>query len=312
MSAALPSGSGRAHRIVHDVRVLRALDHVILAVSDLPVATRTLARLLGRAPSWRGEHPVLGTENTLFRLSNTYVELLAPLGEGGVAGRLRAHLDAEGEGLVGLAFRTDDAGACHRTLASRGFDPAPPEDGIGRDVESGAWRRWRSVHVPRERTRGILLFAIEHESEDEALAPAQAVGDPRASVLGLDHVVVVTSDVDASRAIYGDGLGLRLALDRTFDERKLRLLFFRVGGVTVELAHPLEAPVSPQDRFMGLSWQVPDLEAARERIVAAGFDVSPVRTGIKPGTRVASVRGRPLGVDTLLIEPAPPAATRLG
>ncbi len=44
---------------------------------------------------------------------------------------------------------------------------------------------------------------------------------------------------------------------------------------------------------------------ARARVSAAGFDVSSVRAGFKPGTRVCTVRGRPLGVDTLLIEPAP-------
>ena len=37
-------------------------------------------RLLGRRPSWRGEHPGYGTANTLFRLDNTYLELLLELG----------------------------------------------------------------------------------------------------------------------------------------------------------------------------------------------------------------------------------------
>ena len=284
--------------------MLTHLDHVIVAVRELVPATRTLARLLGRAPSWKGEHPALGTENALFRLSNTYVELLAPAGEAGLAAWLRERLAREGEGLLGLAFRTPDADRCHGELRDRGLDPAAPEDGLGRDVESGAWRRWRSVLLPPSSTRGLLLFAIEHRSPDEALPHSPALGDERACVSGLDHVVVLTSDVAAGRALYGEGLGLRLALERTFEERKLRLLFFRVGGVTVELAHPLGAPPSDADRFMGLSFQVPDAGAARERVAEAGFDVSPVRPGMKPGTRVCSVRGKPLGVDTLLIEPA--------
>lgn len=289
--------------------MLTHLDHVIIAVPDLAAATRTLARLLGRSPSWRGEHPVLGTENTLFRLSNTYLELLAPAEGASAAEGLRARLAERGEGLVGMAFRTPDARACHAAFAAAGLDPAPPVDGVGRDVESGAWRRWRNVVLPRAVTGGPLLFAIEHLDPEDALPPAQPIGDVRACVSGLDHVVVVSGDLEATRALYGDRLGLRLALDRTFEARKLRLLFFRVGGVTVEVAWPTgrsDAPGQAGDRdtFLGLSLQVPDADSARERVAAAGFDVSPVRAGMKPGTRVCSVRGKPLGVDTLLIEPA--------
>ena len=75
-------------------------------------------------------------------------------------------------------------------------------------------------------------------------------------------------------------------------------------SVTVEIAQPLGVAGDGRDRFMGLSYQVPDAEAAKARLAGSGFDVSEVRGGMKPGTRVCSVRGRPLGVDTLLIQPA--------
>ena len=64
--------------------MLTHLDHVIVAVRDLEAATQTLARLLGRGPSWRGEHPDLGTANVLFRLSNTYAEPSARAAHEGV------------------------------------------------------------------------------------------------------------------------------------------------------------------------------------------------------------------------------------
>ena len=55
---------------------LVALDHVIVAVRDLDAAAATYARLFGRAPSGRGEHPDLGTANASWRLENAYLELL--------------------------------------------------------------------------------------------------------------------------------------------------------------------------------------------------------------------------------------------
>ena len=58
------------------------IDHIIIAVSDLAEASAEYSTLLGREPSWRGAHPDYGTANTLFKLDNTYIELLAPQGKG--------------------------------------------------------------------------------------------------------------------------------------------------------------------------------------------------------------------------------------
>jgi hypothetical protein len=49
---------------------------------------------------------------------------------------------------------------------------------------------------------------------------------------------------------------------------------------------------------------VPEAQAARARLAGAGLDVSEVRPGRKPGTRVISVKDGTCGVPTLLIEPA--------
>lgn len=284
--------------------MISALDHVIVAVSDLAAATRHLRTLLGRGPSWRGSHPGYGTENTLFRVSNSYLELLAPTGVGPVADGIRARLDAEGEGLVGLAFGTHDASALAAALNARGITAAAPQPGVGRDEESGAFRRWHTVWLPREQTRGTWLFAIQHETPPDVLPQARAIASEQACVFALDHVVVESGDVEASKHLYGDVLGLRLALDRRFDARGLRMLFFRTGGVTLEVVGRLDAPLAPHDQLGGLAWRVPDVDATRARLLAGDVDVSEVRAGRKPGTRVCTVRRDTCGVPTLLIEPA--------
>jgi catechol 2,3-dioxygenase-like lactoylglutathione lyase family enzyme len=298
--------------------VFDALDHVILAVRDLADATRRYATLFARRPSWRGEHPGQGTANTLFKLHNTYLELIAVAGEGPTANLLSARLDSRGEGLVGLAFATRDADAARAELAARGLDPAPVAPGLGRDADSGLIRRWRTAMLPAARTRGVLLFAIEHGSPD-LLPEAAPVGRADAVISGIDHVVVQTPDAEAAIALYRDRLGLRLALDRSFPDWGMRLVFLRVGGVTVELAQPLRDAPQPQvsrngpqasedqqmeiDELWGISWRVPDVDAARARLAEAGLDVSEVRPGRKPGTRVLSVKDGTCGVPTLLIEP---------
>jgi hypothetical protein len=52
----------------------------------------------------------------------------------------------------------------------------------------------------------------------------------------------------------------------------------------------------------GLSWRVADIAATRVRLTSAGVDVSDVRTGRKPGTRVLTVRTGTGGIPTLLVE----------
>ena len=289
--------------------LLHSLDHVVIAVRDLTAAAEGYAALLGRPPSWRGVHPGAGTANALFRLENTYLELLAPEGEGALGRRVADVLAERGEGLVALAFGTDDAEACAQWLRAAGLAVSDPSEGEGRDIESGARRRWRNVLLAPESTRGLWLFAIEQLDAADALTPREPATAPAAAVSALDHVVVASADLEASRSLYGAGLGLRLALDRSFEARRLRILFFRLGGVTVEVVGQLGEPgAAPEpatrDRFGGLAWRVPDAEAARERLAAAGFDVSEVRPGAKSGTRVCTVRRETWGVPTLLISPA--------
>ena len=202
--------------------MLISLDHTILAVRDLDAATVQYARLLGRSPSWRGEHPAAGTANSLFRLENTIVELLSPGGDGPHGRAVSRWLEAQGEGLIGIAFGTDDADACHRFFEARGLQPEAIEKGLGRDVESGAFREWRRVPLPGTTTRGVLLFAIEHLTPDSSLVRGLPIGDERAAIFGLDHAVVRTADAEATKALYGNGLGLRLALDPPGHENRYR------------------------------------------------------------------------------------------
>jgi catechol 2,3-dioxygenase-like lactoylglutathione lyase family enzyme len=287
--------------------MLQSLDHAIVAVRDLDAASRSYAALLGRRPSWRGEHPALGTANILYRLDNTYLELLSPQPEGSRAEGLRARLEEKGEGLLGLAFGTEDADLCRAALSERGLHPVAPKRGLGRDLDSGAVREFQSVLLPAAESRGVLLFAIQHLSPAGLLPPAELVAPAATAVTGVDHVVVRTADAEAAKRLYGRELGIRLALDRSFEQWGARLLFFRIGGLTIEIAASLGEEVEPgaEDDLWGIAYRVPDADAGRERLIGEGFDVSEVRRGRKPGTKVFTVRSETHGVATLCLESAP-------
>jgi len=294
-----------------------AFDHAVIAVGDLAEATKRYEALLGRPVSWRGVHPDAGTANALFRLENCYLELLSPDGDGVLGTQVRATLDSRGEGVLAFAFATSDVAAAAAALRERGIAVGPPQAGVGRGTPEGALgsdsqqpevvRRWSSVLLPTASTRGIPVLILEHQSPADLLPATVPTGPAGSAVAAVDHAVVISDDPGASAAFYGDALGLRLALDRDFPKRGLRLIFFRVGGLTVEVAGPIEAKRDSdgQDRFGGLSYRVPNVDAIRARLLAENFDVSEVRDGNKPGTRVCAVRSGTCGVPTLLLEPAP-------
>jgi catechol 2,3-dioxygenase-like lactoylglutathione lyase family enzyme len=293
--------------------MIACVDHVVVVVRNLAAATVTYEKLLGLRPSWRGAHLDFGTGNTLFRLANTYLELIAPDGEGLVADALRSYLDERGEGPLALAFGTADARAAATSLRERGIPAPDPDSESGCEISSGNVRNWLRFSLPTAHTRGVPLMVVQHLSPPGVLPPAEPTGPPESAVSAIDHVVIMTGSAEGVIQLYGNTLGLRLALDRTFPQRKLRLVFFRVGGLTVECAAPLAgestlgapAPSAEADRFWGISYRVPDVDGARERVAVAGFDVSEVRTGMKPGTRVCTVRGGTHGVATLLLGSGP-------
>ena len=262
--------------------MITALDHVAVAVRDLDAAVDGYRRMLGVEPDYE---PGDGANRAWFRFPNMALELIAPTGEGGAGDRLRTQLEAHGEGVWLLAFAVDDIDAAARLLSRRGIRGAP----MGPPTHA--------VRLDKADTAGVQMFL--RPAAPIRLSPAGGPGP----VAALDHVVVHTANVDRALAVYGAKLNLDLRLDRANEAWGARQLFFRCGDAVVEIGASLKTPASDDpDRFGGLAWRVTDPEAAQARMAAAGFDVSEVRTGRKPGTKVFTVRDAPGGVPTLIIQ----------
>jgi catechol 2,3-dioxygenase-like lactoylglutathione lyase family enzyme len=268
-------------------------DHITIATRTLDEAVDHYERLLGRAPVWLGEHPGLGTRAALFELSNSLVELVSPAGDGPESEGLRELLARRGDGLSAIAFGTDDASRTSAELRQRGVRATLPERGEARSL-GGEQREYEAVEISSRSTRGLPVFAVQRP-DGAASWTARAALDAHADA--LDHVVIRTSDPDAAIALYERGLGLRLALDRTFGS--VRMLFFRIGGVTVEVVQ--DSGLEQTDVFYGVCYRVRDIHAAHARLVQAGLPLSEVREGKKPGTHVFTVKRGTCGVPTLFI-----------
>lgn len=309
------------------------LHSAIVRVRDFDRGRDEIGRLLGRPAGWQGVDGADGTLIALFALANTMLEVRGPAPNGPdgpgpldasedgseASGReaARCARPAEGivgerEGLCGIRLEWDFEGSGVSSLGiPKAFEQLRlesrvPESARATGTNGAPDRSWQVLRLDREESRSIPLEIVSGDEGGRPEATREADAPRGSRVDALDHVVVLSPDLEASRRLYEDELGLRLALDRSFPERGVRLLFFRLGGTTVEIGGRLDAEPRAEggDRFGGLAWRVGDVDAARERLEADRFDVSPTRKGHKPGTRVCTVRSPVHGVPTLLIEPA--------
>ena len=276
---------------------MAVVDHIIMAVADLQKASADYALMLGRAPSWQGTHPDYGSANTLFRLDNCYLELLAAEGAGWAADVVTSMIEKQGEGLCGLVFGTDDAEAFLSQARAKGLEASDPQAGHGIDTASGATRTWRNMHWDASAARGIFSFCIQHDDID-ALPMAESAAD--GAITAVDHVVVQTKSAEAAKKFYGEQLGIRLALEQDVPQWGGTQLFFRTNSMSVEVLATEKA--GDEDSLWGLALKTDDIVATQKRLSEAGIAVSEVREGRKPGTKVCTVKSHCANVATLLIE----------
>ena len=272
--------------------MIDALNHIAVAVRDLVRSASAFGALLGRRADWREE--AAGARHAWFQLPNMALDIVQADGPGETGDRVRAQIETHGEGLWGLAFGVTDLDETRRVLTRRGAPVGEPAGLLSTDA-------WKLAFVDPAATHGVSIALAERTGRFSA-KPAPADG-----VQGLDHVVIHTAHPDRAVALYGARLGLDFRLDRANPQWGSRLMFFRCGGAVVEIGARIggdEAAETP-DRLSGLAWRVADPDAAQARLAKAGFDVSEVRAGRKPGTKVFTVRAGVPGAPSLMLSAEP-------
>ncbi len=133
-------------------------------------------------------------------------------------------------------------------------------------------------------------------------------------VIGLDHVVAITPDLDRTVAsLTAAGLDLRRVREEPTPAGAPRQAFFRLGGAILEA---VQAPPDAIERgggpdrpafFWGLALLAPDLDAT---VASLGEHAGEARDAVQPGRRIATLRrsaGLSLPVALISPRPTPPA-----
>ena len=188
---------------------IKGIDHPVIAVRDMEAA-RDVFRRLGFVVPPRGSHVEWGTGNWCIMFPKDYLELRGIVDPTRPIMGLDTVLESKGEGLMGIAFATDDA-AKSGTLLQR--------DGIGvrklislaRNFEHPAGWTQPSFNLcfPNEAEVADLTHVVlcEHETPELMRAP-EFLAHPN-GVTGVVKIVGVTGDLDRAEArqrrFLGDG-----------------------------------------------------------------------------------------------------------
>jgi catechol 2,3-dioxygenase-like lactoylglutathione lyase family enzyme len=104
---------------------IESLDHPVLAARDLDAARATYERLGFTIPP-RGSHIEWGTGNLCIMFPDDYLEIRGIVDASRFTMNLDKHLDQFGEGLMGVAFRTDDVQTSYREIVDHGIRVTEP------------------------------------------------------------------------------------------------------------------------------------------------------------------------------------------
>ncbi len=97
----------------------------------------------------------------------------------------------------------------------------------------------------------------------------------------LNHVAIAVPDLEAAAALYRDALGAEVSEPEDLPEHGVTTVFVELPNTKIELLHPLGegSPIAaflernPAGGMHHVCYEVDDIGAARERLVASGARV---------------------------------------
>jgi len=131
--------------------VIGKIDHVALAVSDLDAAIELYGALWGLELSHREIVEDQGVEEAMFRIGESQIQLMRPLGPDTVIGKF---IRKRGEGMHHIAYQVDDLEAALESLRSGGLH-------LVDDKPRRGSRGLRVAFVHPKDNRGLLVELVE-------------------------------------------------------------------------------------------------------------------------------------------------------
>ncbi|TPG36066.1 VOC family protein [Mycolicibacterium hodleri] len=119
------------------------------------------------------------------------------------------------------------------------------------------------------------------------------VGHPN-GVTGIDHVVLMSPDLGRTvRSLAAIGVDPRRERDADLGGRRIRQIFFRFGGVIVEVVGSPETAIEGASTLWGITYLVADID---ETAAFFGDHTAPIKDAVQTGRRITTLRHREFGM----------------
>lgn len=274
--------------------LIQSIGHIDVAVDDISAASTAYRLLFGFEPILhRGEDD---RRYALFSHTNVVLRLIE-------TSKPQTQVSLSSIDALGLSVSRISEAQKH--LRRVGLLPGGFIEPVQIGSESHSTNPIDIIRLPFHRTFGVQVSICEAPQSSHLTQATR----PQAFT-GLDHVVIKSSEPDRAAALYGARLGLPMKLDVDREDWGLRLMFFQCGDSIIEIAHRHSDADKALDQLWGLSWRVTNIALVREKLVRKGLEVSEIRSGRRPGTRVATVKSGAYGIPTLIIQPAASGTNR--
>lgn len=135
--------------------MLSKIEHVALAVSDLEAAISLYRDQWGLELAHREIVEDQGVEEAMFRVGDSFVQLLAPLSQSSIVGKF---ISNKGEGLHHIAYEVEDIEAALARLKSLGARLVDETPRVGS-------RGTKVAFVHPQANRGVLIELVEQGRE---------------------------------------------------------------------------------------------------------------------------------------------------
>ena len=167
----------------------------------------------------------------------------------------------------------------------------------------------RLVEAPTAELAGWALSGVEGGGTDriDGLATEYVTDRPPLfadhplGAIGLDHVVVLSNDLDRTSSAIAEATGCDLKRVREVGEMRQGFHRIGAGGLIVEIVERPDVPAGPAS-FWGIVLNVEDLDAAVELL--GPERVGAAKDAVQPGRRIATLRSDAgLGIPVALMNP---------
>ncbi|SBW03881.1 Dioxygenase [uncultured Alphaproteobacteria bacterium] len=253
---------------------ITGIDHLVVGVKSLAEAVDTYARL-GFALTPYGQHEGMGTGNHCIMMPHDYIELVGVSPEAAdseLRRRLTKSLESRGNGVMAVAFHTEDGAATHQALVRKGVAAAAPQSVIRTiGTKPQPVRAALSmVRLPEDALVGLSAFVAQHLSPEAVRRPGW-MAHPNGAV-GLDSLTLIVDDPMAAKDAYESffGAGVAAITDHTVAVHLGDHTIFLCSADQLTQLHPDveldDAPKPPAPVAIGI--KVRDIEETA-RVLAA-------------------------------------------